>query len=188
MGDLSEHPAVQAILHEVRSTPFRWWLYTDGSGVYQGDERVGGAAYVIYDNQHQRSYCGAVAMTHTNVQRAEMEAALAGIAMIRELAGPEVDFVLESQCLDDRIGLVWVGDRANILYGMIRDKDGCYLNARNAEAHLWAQMEYWEKIFRILPIWQDRNTVPAQKRCDRLAGLTRQWAKEWAQKLQQSDT
>jgi hypothetical protein len=114
------------------------------------------------------------AVTGSSVNRSEMMALLVGLQVIGEFSG-----ILDAgrrkqltECSAMRPVVLWYTDRQNVARS-ITPPEGQRPYRRDVDADLWAQIAWWELWFKIRAVHVPRNTVGAQKECDRVSGVLR---------------
>lgn len=165
-------------------------LITDGSGT--DATRIGtGSAWILRPQASHAGFTvlrGACGSTFGSIQRAEMMAGLEGLRALsvalkieslpnvktygEMVTGrrPERVEDLDPSC---RARVWWVCDRENLVLQMARKPDGNTYYARRTEPDLWYAFWWFEHLFRITPVWRERNTSPDQVEVDRVAGESR---------------
>lgn len=164
-------------------------LSTDGSGCVNG---WGASASIIQKvnpggelGRELDKYQPIISATYgSTVQRREFSALLDGLHEILRL---EIETMPERELEegeselkrllyftnDNRITVLWYTDRSNLAKSLLYDEYNEVLNKRNSESDLWMRYAAMSRYFCITPMWTDRNTIPAQKMCDKLCDIAR---------------
>lgn len=163
---------------------------TDGSGCVKG----WGASACIIQKVEEGGPLGRVlgnyrpiiqATYGSTVQRSEFSALLNGLHEILRIEletpdAPDEDAEYEQPLNpllkfsgDSRITVLWYTDRSNLAKSLLFDEDGQVLNRRTTETDLWMRYAAMARCFCITPMWTDRNTIMAQKKCDELCTIAR---------------
>lgn len=191
----------QETCHEevLRNAPSReqhlFELVTDGSG-WDKDKAAIGSAWILQACPHVQDpelqklkWRGCSGATAGTVQRAELLALIGGLhalasafdmlslAGLRSYLGKPLASV-EAFPEANRPLVWWVSDRETIVLQMARRSDGTTYYERNKDMDLWCQLYWYERIFRVTPVYLSRNTTDAQKAVDEQAGNMREIFKE----------
>lgn len=167
---------LQAIHPSSKPNDLDFEIFTDGSG---HTDNYGGSAAVVFSLRHKVYLTRFAAFYGASVNRAELQAFLLGMRGLTEV----MDW-LKSEAyarLKAYPPIVkWYCDRENLVLSATRTASGGTVYSRRTDADLWAQYEWYEKMFKILPVHIPRNSKPGQAACDQVSSELRTLAKEWA--------
>jgi hypothetical protein len=146
-------------LSSINLLEYDYQLYTDGSGFNDG---YGGYASLLLsaDNCCFNPSRGAVHPTSTS--RMEFIALTTGLRSLYDWLG--LDNGNNLRMIEFRPPtILWVADREDLVKSVDTAKSGY---GRKANGDLWAQFEYFERLFSIQPIYIPRETNAWHSWCD----------------------
>lgn len=137
-------------------SPKRFWVYTDGSAVTQG-ERIGTYSSMILLPDGTREMV-AGASNWTSIDRMELLAINASLYYIRSIALKGITVGASVQVICDRENIV---------------KSACGEYGRNANQDLWAQFDQIARGLTLSITHMSRNGDPAQAQADAICDMLR---------------
>jgi len=152
-----------------------FFLYTDGSGYQDG---YGGAAALVLSAKHNVWEVSFAGYKGTTVERAEFEGLLIGLQTI--LTVMKWDSAFHHQRLERMPPSVsWFTDREALAKAVQRDAEGNPVYSRRSTPDLWARFSFYERLFRVDPVFTKRETNVYHNVVDRFASDARLLVKDY---------
>lgn len=154
---------------EPQTTPdseFDFIIRTDGSGVYTDD--YGGSSVYTTDQATGLRYLDVAGSTGNNTHRAEVSALLLGLrraSLILQHTSASLQGITRT--------VRWYCDREAAVTA-VNSK-----SSRKAEPDLFAQLEYYEKTFKVYAVFEPRETEGAHQKVDRFCHEFRNMVRDW---------
>jgi len=171
-----QEEAHRAISQAHQHTVYDYGIWSDGSGYTDG---FAGYAVLIqsYDVSGDKD-CKVGALFGQDVERAEFEGLLAGLASVTERE-IRINGKNSLRFRRRKLAVRWVTDRESLALSAWRKPDGGTLYGRESCPDLWARFGYYEEFIELVPVFSKRMTDETHNIADRLASEARILCKEW---------
>lgn len=189
---------------EAAKSPCDWLIVSDGSGHQDG---FGGSASLVLgvsSSKHPKRYCDetsakkiegefegpgirierAAAYIGTTTESAEFLALLHALeALFTALTAPvhgEGQKAMQARLASNPPCVHWITDRESLALAVFRDpRTNQPIYSRRSTPGLWAWFQFYEKLFRILPLFNKRACNPLHDYTDEVASELRILAKDY---------